>query len=86
MGDGEGVFLINRLLLSGRVTISADSPGRDFLSFFLSSLFLFFILFYFLKGRSGLDDCIYLPVLEGFALDLILRVWFLFREKPFPSL
>ena len=81
MGDGEGIF-DKPFVAQGRVTIPAHSPGRDFFflhsSFSLSPLFLFlsclsfFLFFFFFK--EGLVWRTLSSSIEGFALDLSLRV------------
>ena len=78
VGDGEGIF-DKPFVAQGRVTISAHSPGRDFFS---PSFFLFFIpfflflllLFFFFFFKEGLVWRTLSSSIEGFALDLSLRV------------
>lgn len=78
VGDGEGIF-DKPFVAHGRVTIPAHSPGRDFFSpsfflFFSLSLFLSFFLPSFLFFKEGLVWQTLSPSIEGFALDLSLRV------------
>ena len=74
VGDGEGIF-DKPFVAHGRVTIPAYSPGRDFFSPFILP-FLFFIPFSFFLSffKEGLVWQTLSPSIEGFALDLSLRV------------
>lgn len=73
MGDGEGIF-DKPFVAQGRVTIPSHSPGRDFFfSFILPFLYPFFLSFFFFL-KEGLVWRTLSSSIDGFALDLSLRV------------
>lgn len=87
LGGGEGV-LDKRFAAHRRVTISADSPGREFffsfslLSFFSFLSFSSFFLFIFFLRKVWFGQLCF-PVLKAFAVDLSLVF---VQRKAFPSL